>query len=139
MGMVNNIWKSAKKNILGNNSSPNQLINERFVRQPNITSQVVNNGLKDDYYQDDDDNGIDDRFEPRKVNAGQNITGIQKHPNPKEFNPFSFKGKFKNYNVSYDRRGRYVPTATYPLPPLNHQQKLIDRNRRMNNKDNKFV
>ena len=138
MGILNNIWKSAKKNIKGNNSSPNQMVGERFIRQPNFPSLQQNNSLKDDYYQDEDENGIDDRFEPQSK-VGQDISGIKKHPNPKEFTPFSFKGKYKNYNVSYDRKGYYVPTATYPLPPVSHQQKLLDRNRRMRNKDNKFL
>jgi hypothetical protein len=138
MSWIGNLANSAKKNILGNNSSPNQIVNERFIRQPNFQSQQMNNALKDEYYQDADNDGIDDRFESKPM-KGQDISGIKKHPNPKEFKPFSFKGKFKNYNVSYDRTGKFVPTATYPLPPVSHQQKLLDRNRRMRNKENKFL
>jgi hypothetical protein len=59
--------------------------------------------------------------------------------NPKTHKPFSFKGKNRDYNVSFDTKGKFVPTATYPLPPVSHQQKLLDRNRRMRNKDNKFL
>jgi hypothetical protein len=141
MTWLGNVINSAKNNIKGNNSSPNQLVEERFLRQPNIQSLQSNNALTDDYYVDEDHDGIDDRFEPRSkgFKPGQNISGIKKHPNPKEFKPFSFKGKYKDYNLSFDKKGKFVPTATYPLPPVSHQQKLLDRNRRMRNKDNKFL
>ena len=138
---MGNIWKSAKKNIKGNNNSPNQMVGERFLRQPNIQALQQNNSLIDEYYQDEDEDNIDDRLEPspKGFKPGQDISGIKKHPNPKEFKPFSFKDKYKNYNVSYDKKGYFVPTVTYPLPPINHQNKLLDRNRRMRNKDNKFL
>lgn len=134
MSWIGNIAKGAKKNILGKRNSPNQLVNEKYIRQPVMDGVSNTNTL----YQDEDNNGIDDRLEP-DYRPGQNITGIKKNPNPKEYKPFSFKGKFKNYNVSYNAKGEYVPTATYPLPPVSHQQKLMDRNRRMRNKDNKFL
>jgi len=142
MGILGNITKSAKKNILGNNSSPNQMVEERFIRQPNFQSQQMNNGLKDEYY-DEDKDGIDDRFETKPKQSGgfapgKDITGVKNHVNPNEFKPFSFKQKIKHYNLSYNKKGHYVPTATYPLPPVKHEQKLLERNRRMRNKDNKF-
>jgi hypothetical protein len=140
MGTFGNIINSAKKNILGNNSSPNQLVGERFLRQPNFQSQQQNNSLIDDYYKDEDHDGIDDRLEPKgHYKPGQDISGIKKHADPKTHKPFSFKGKNKDYNVSFNDKGHFVPTATYPLPPVSHQQKLLDRNRRLRNKENKFL
>ena len=134
MGFIGNIINKAK-GTLGKNSSPNQLIDERYIRQPAFQGFVSTDSLIDQ-----DGDGIDDRLEPvGHFKPGQNITGIKKNPNPKEYKPFSFKGKFKNYNVSFNAKGEYVPTATYPLLPLNHEKKLMDRNRRMRNKENKFL
>jgi len=133
---LGSIANAAKKSILGKNSSPNQLVNEKYIRQPAVMQGVSNT---DSLYIDEDENGIDDRFETKQFKPGQDISGIKKHPNPKEYKPFSFKGKYKEYNVSYDTKGKFVPTATYPLPPVSHQQKLLDRNRRMRNKNNKFL
>lgn len=136
MSWLGKIVNSAKSNIKGNNSSPNQLVEERFMRQPNFQSQSMNNGLKDEYFQDADHDGIDDRFENQ--HTAKDLTGVKKNPNPKTFKPFSFKGKYKNYNVSYDNKGKYVPTATYPLPPVGHEKRMLDRNKRMRNSENKF-
>lgn len=135
MSWLGSIANAAKKSVLGKNSSPNQLVDERYIRQPAIQGVSNSNSL----YQDEDENGIDDRFEPKQFKPGQDISGIKKHANPKTHKPFSFKDKNKDYNVSYNDKGYFVPTATYPLPPVSHQQKLLDRNRRMRNKDNKFL
>ena len=138
MSVFGNIVNSAKKAIKGNNSSPNQLVEERFIRQPGFTGVSNNNSLVDDYYQDEDHDGIDDRFEPKKKHGPKDISGVSHNSNPKDFKPFSFKQKLKNYNLSYDKKGKYVPTATYPLPPIRHEKILLDRNKKMRNKDNKF-
>jgi hypothetical protein len=58
-------------------------------------------------------------------------------PNEK-LNPFTFKKPRKDYNQSFDKKGYYIPTATYPLPPLSHDKKMFARNKRMRNKNNKF-
>lgn len=130
MGVVGNLMNSAKKSILGNNSSPNQLVEERFIRRPNFQSMYNNNALTDGAHEMEDlnGNGIPDALE----------VNVPKQKRPK-LNPFTFKNPTKDYNQSFDHRtGRYVPTATYPLPPLSYEKKMLDRNKKMRNKQNKF-
>lgn len=60
------------------------------------------------------------------------------------------KPKFKEVNlmnpaldtdkdISRDKRGHYVSTITYPLPPVKWEKKQHDQNRRLRNKDNKYL
>ena len=134
MSWFGNVANAAKKNVLGNNTSPNQLVEERFIRQPNIQSVQQNNSLIDEYYQEDaDGNGVPDSLEVKHHKSfGDGI------PRPDKLKPFSFKKPRKDYNQSFDKKGRYVPTATYPLPPISHEKKMLAMNKRLRNKDNKF-
>lgn len=132
---MGNIWNSAKKNILGNNSSPNQLVEERFIRRPNIQSLYNNNALIDGSHEmaDLNGNGVPDALEVKHHKEfGDGI------PRQDKLQPFSFKKPRKDYNQSFDHKGRYVATATYPLPPLSHEKKMFAMNKKINNKDNKF-
>lgn len=125
MSWIGNIANSAKKNILGTNPSPNQMIEERYIRQPAPMQGVNNNNSL--AYNDEDENGVMDSLETHPPK--------QKRPRLK---PFSFKNPTKDYNQSFDRKGKYLVTATYPLPPLSHQKKMLERNKKLRNKDNKF-
>ena len=135
MGVFGNIITSAKNNILGNNSSPNQLVEERQIRQPNIQSLYNNNSLVDDYYEKDEDgNGVPDALEVKHHKyMGDGI------PREDKLKPFSFKKPRKDYNQSFDHKGRYVATVTYPLPPVKHEKDMFERNRAINNQNNDFL
>ena len=120
--------KASAVNNVNKNSSLNQLQNEQlmsnntYARDPNYIIPV-----------DADNNGVPDILETKhKKNYGDGNKQLGK------LQPFSFKKPRKDYNQSFDKKGRYVPTATYPLPPISHDKKMFERNRRINNKDNKF-
>lgn len=126
MSWIGNMANRAKKNILGTNTSPNQMVEERYIRQPAPMQGVNNNNSL--AYNDEDENGVVDSLE----------THPPKQKRPK-LNPFTFKNPTKDYNQSFDHKtGRYVVTATYPLPPLSYDKKMLERNRKMRNKNNKF-
>jgi hypothetical protein len=84
--------------------------------------------------EDEDENGVADALEikHRKDYGDGNNKELGK------LEPFSFKKPRRDYNKSFDNKGRYVPTATYPLPPLSHDKKMFAMNKKINNKDNKF-
>ena len=133
MGIKNFIGKTLKKmSAIHNpsiNNNLNQLNNDKlmsshtFVQNPNYLIPV-----------DDNNNNVPDMLElkHRKEYGDGN-------PSQEKLNPFSFKKPRKDYNQSFDKKGFYVPTATYPLPPLSHDKKMFDRNKRMRNKNNKFL
>lgn len=110
------------------NNQINQLQNEqmmssnRLARDPGFINPL-----------DEDGNGVADALETKH----RKDYGDGKKPLGK-LNPFSFKKPRKDYNQSFDKKGRYVPTATYPLPPVSHDKKMFAMNRKINNKDNKF-
>ena len=138
MGTMGNIWNSAKNNILGNNNSPNQLVGERQIRQPNFVSLYNNNSLIDDYHETDKNhNGVPDSLEIKEMKKHHEKFG-DGVPRDDKLKPFSFKAPRKDYNQSFDHKGKYIVTATYPLPPLSHQKKMLERNKRLRNHDNKF-
>ncbi len=53
MSWLGNIANAAKKSVLGKNSSPNQLVEEKYIRQPSMQGFTNNDSL----YQDNDENG----------------------------------------------------------------------------------
>jgi len=119
--------KSAKNNPNQNNNL-NQLQNEGWMRD-NIEARDPNYILDDDK----DKDGIADALETKHHKSfGDEILRQDK------LKPFSFKKPRKDYNQSFDKKGRYVATATYPLPPVSHDKKMFEMNKKINNKDNKF-
>jgi hypothetical protein len=109
-------------NNLNQNRNEQLMSNNTFARDPNYIIPV-----------DEDENGIPDMLETKhRKNYGDGNKQLDK------LSPFSFKSPRKDYNQSFDKKGRYVPTATYPLPPISHDKKMFARNKKINNKDNKF-
>jgi hypothetical protein len=146
MGFFDKAGNGFKKAVAGftnpnKNNSLNQMQNEQqmktgvFARDPNFTVPVKDGAGIDrpgtNY--DEDGNGVADALETKH----RKDYGDGKKPLAK-LSPFSFKKPRKDYNMSFDKKGRYVPTATYPLPPVSHDKKMFAMNRRINNKDNKF-
>lgn len=129
-GAISNGFKKVAK---GNNphlsNNINQLQNESYMRNPQQDPAFNPNALADV-----DGDGIADILETKHHKEfGDGMLRQDK------LKPFSFKQPRKDYNQSFDKKGRYVITATYPLPPLSHEKKMIERNRKLNNKDNKFI
>ena len=131
LNSINGLFKGKKTAAINNpnlNNNLSQQQNERrmmdntFARDPNYVIPI-----------DENENGIPDILETKhKAEYGDGESKLGK------LKPFTFKGPRKDYNQSFDNKGRYVPTATYPLPPISHEKKMFARNRRINNKDNKF-
>jgi hypothetical protein len=136
MGILNSIGGllgggSKKASQVSNpsfNNNLNQRENERlmsnntFARDPNYIVPV-----------DEDENGVADVLETKHKNQyGDGNKKLGK------LEPFSMKQPRKDYNQSFDNKGRYINTATYPLPPISHDKKMFARNKQINNKDNKF-
>lgn len=110
------------------NNNLNQMQNEQWTR-----SNVLARDPMYVYDDDKDDDGIADALEVKHhKDFGDGNKKLSK------LNPFSFKKPRKDYNQSFDKKGRFVLTATYPLPPISHQKKMFARNKKINNKDNKF-
>jgi hypothetical protein len=130
LGSISNSFKKvAGANNPHLNTNINQLQNESYTRNPQKNPNFNPNALVDA-----DNDGIADVLETKHHREfGDGI------PRQDKLKPFSFKEPRKDYNQSFDKKGRYVVTATYPLPPLSHQNKMIDRNRKLNNKQNKFL
>jgi len=42
-------------------------------------------------------------------------------------------------DISRDKTGQYIPTITYPLPPLSWEKKQLEINKRMRNSKNKYL
>jgi len=132
MGIKSFIGKTFKKIAAINNPRVNNNLNQSnndrlmatntFAQNPNYIKPV-----------DEDGNDVPDMLElkhRKEYHDGE-------LPEEK-LNPFTFKKPRKDYNQSFDKKGFYVPTATYPLPPLSHDKKMFERNKRMRNKNNKF-
>jgi hypothetical protein len=47
--------------------------------------------------------------------------------------------KDENRDISKDKKGCYVSTMTYPLPPVNWEKKQLEKNRRMRNSKNNYL
>jgi hypothetical protein len=131
MDSIGGIFSGKKASGVNNpnlNNNLNQTTNEQWMRENTL--------IRDPMYVtpvDEDRNGVADILETKhKKGYGD---GNKKLP---KLQPFSFKKPRKDYNQSFDKKGRYVPTATYPLPPISHDKKMFERNRQINNKDNKF-
>lgn len=123
MGFVDAIGNSFKK-VAGLNQLENegQMQKNIFARDPGYIVPV-----------DENKNKIPDILETRHHKEFGDET-----PRKDKLKPFSFKKPRKEYNQSFDNKGKYVLTATYPLPPINHEKKMLERNKRLRNKDNKF-
>ena len=131
MGKIGGLFKGKKAAAVANpniNNNLNQSQNDRlmsqntFSRDPNYVVPV-----------DEDENNVPDMLETKhKKEYGDGGKELGK------LNPFTFKQPRKDYNQSFDKKGRYIPTATYPLPPISHDKKMFAMNRKINNKDNKF-
>ena len=131
MGKIGGLFKGKKVAAVTNPNLNNQLSqaqNDRlmsqntFARDPNYVVPI-----------DEDENDVPDMLEVKhKKEYGDGNKELGK------LNPFTFKQPRKDYNQSFDGKGRYVRTMTYPLPPISHDKKMFARNRRLNNKDNKF-
>jgi hypothetical protein len=133
MGFMNSIGgllggKKSGVNNPNENNNLNQIQNEQWMRENTL--------VRDPMYVYDDDkdhDGIADALETKhhkNPNDGDKKLG--------KLNPFSFKKPRKDYNQSFDHKGRYVSTVTYPLPPLSYEKKMFERNKKINNKHNKF-
>jgi len=110
------------------NNNINQMQNEQWTRS-NMLARDPNYVMDEDK----DNDGIADALETKHHKSfGDGI------PRQDKLKPFSFKKPRKDYNQSFDKKGRYIPTATYPLPPISHDKKMFARNKQINNKDNKF-
>ena len=131
LGKMGGIFSGKKVSAVNNvnlNHNFNQSQNDRlmrentFARDPNYVVPI-----------DEDENGIPDMLETKhRKEYGDGERQMNK------LKPFSFKEPRKDYNQSFDKKGRYVPTATYPLPPVSHDKKMFAMNKKINNKDNKF-
>jgi hypothetical protein len=132
MGIMDSIGglfgKKSGVNNPNENNNLNQLQNEEWMRANTLVRDPMY------IYDDDKDNdGVADALEVKHhKDFGDGI------PRPTKLNPFTFKKPRKDYNQSFDRKGKYIVTATYPLPPLSHQKKMLERNKQLRNKDNKF-
>lgn len=73
-------------------------------------------------YQNLNQNGEDPLLRPKKT--GVNI-----------LNP----AKDADRDISKDKRGHYVSTITYPLPPVSWEKKKFEQNKRMRNGKNKYL
>ena len=129
LGKMGGIFSGKKVSAVNNvnlNHNFNQSQNDRlmrentFARDPNYVVPI-----------DEDENGIPDMLETKhRKEYGDG------HKQMNKLKPFSFKEPRKDYNQSFDKKGRYVPTATYPLPPVSHDKKMFEMNKKINNKDN---
>jgi len=110
------------------NNNLNQIQNER-LKQSNLLVRDPNYVIP----ADDNDDGVPDMLELKhRKDYGDGIE------NKGKLQPFSFKNPRKDYNQSFDKKGLYVPTATYPLPPVSWDKKMFKRNQKLRNKNNKF-
>ena len=131
LGKVGGLFKGKKVAAAANpniNNQLNQTQNDRlmasnnFARDPNYVVPV-----------DENENNVPDMLEVKhrkEYGDGEKQLG--------KLNPFTFKKPRKDYNQSFDSKGRYVRTMTYPLPPISHDKKMFNMNKKINNKDNKF-
>lgn len=58
-------------------------------------------------------------------------------PNQKEVNLLN-PALDEHRDISRNKRGEFVPTMTYPLPPVKWEKKQHELNRRMRNSKNRF-
>ena len=120
--------KKSGANNPSQNNNLNQLQNEQWMRENTLQRDPMYV-----YDEDKDNDGITDALETKHHKSFGDG-----NPRPDKLKPFSFKKPRKDYNQSFDNKGKYVVTATYPLPPLSHQKKMLDRNKKLRNQDNKF-
>lgn len=73
-------------------------------------------------YHEVNQNGEDPILRPKKT--GVNL-----------LNPAKDAGK----DISKDKYGNYIPTITYPLPPVSFEKKKFSQNRRMRNCKNRYL
>jgi hypothetical protein len=131
MDSIGGMFKGKKVSGVNNpsqNNNLNQIQNEQWMRENTLIRDPMY------VYDDDKDNdGIADALETKHHKSFGDGA-----PRPDKLKPFSFKKPRKDYNQSFDNKGRYLVTATYPLPPISHQKKMLERNKKLRNQDNKF-
>ena len=104
--------KSAIVNNPQKNNNFNQLQMEKWNRNPNIDPSINPNATGHDIELESEDK-----------------------PKSSKFMGMDFSKK----DISRNKKGHYVSTATYPLPPCSHEKCEYEKNRRMRNANNKFL
>lgn len=112
-------WLSQKaKQAISFNPNKNNTLNpaqlQRYNRNPMLNPNINPEAV------DENNNGVADMLEQ---NSGMIVNG-----------PFKFKK-----NISVDKHGNYVPTLSYPLPPVSHDKQKFKENYKRRNENNKFL
>lgn len=71
--------------------------------------------------------------------GGDQTFGTPKISQPKQFKPIINPHKDDVHGIGKDKYGHYVPTLTYPLPPLKWEKKQFELNRRRRNSRNDYI
>jgi len=103
------------------NHNFNPLQQEKYLRNPN-----ANPNINPSAYEDQDNDGISDNLE----------LPVHKQKLPRL--P-TRQDKLFQMHKAYKEDGTYVQTVSYPLPPVAFEKKMFDRNKRIRNRENKFM